>query len=388
MVLMGAWFGHRFAGNSRFLFQYLSEHKEEYGFKKVAWVARDEALISELKSMGYDAYMMHSAKGIYLHFKAGTHIICTMPSTSIGSGKKLPGDIMGYFSMRARRINLTHSIGWTKEYGGSGKSSKYGTFGRIVAELFTKLKNVGFINALLLYPGDWGRCEVIFPDEKYIATIMDPGIKPIITGIPNLCPCLKYTSDERRYLNDLKKYEKIILYTPTYRSTDRIWYVNPLNDPEFCRFLKENNLLWLEKLHPDARDNMKAYAYDPEYAMSLDSDFDLNLFARDVDVMVTDYSTTYEKGIYLRKANIFYTPDYEEYIKYDNGLKQSFIDYISDRKCDDIESLIKQLTLCLDPGGYRKTVNMDSMRRTTSFDDDKMSYEAICKDLFGAKNGK
>ena len=384
IVLVGAWFGRRFAGNSRFLFQYLSEHKDEYGLKRVIWVTRDPKIADELNKLGYEAYMMHSVKGIYYHFKAGIHIICTMPSTSIGSGKKLPGDIMGYFSMGARRINLTHSIGWTKEYGGSGKSNKYGTFGRIIADLFTNLKKVGFFNAFFLYPGDWGRCDVIFPDEKYIATIMDPGIKPVITGIPNLCPCLKYTSDEQTFLDRLKEYDTIILYTPTYRSTEKIWYKNPLNDQRFCEFLKNNKLLWLEKLHPDARDNMKAEKYDPECAISLDSDFDLNLFARDVDVMVTDYSTTYEKGVYYKKANLFYTPDYDEYLKYDNGLKQQFIDYISERKCDNVEELIDQLTRCLDPEGYQSIVEKDSERRKTSFDDDKMNYEAICNDLFGA----
>jgi hypothetical protein len=67
IVLMGAWFGNRFADNSRYLFQYLSENKEKLGLKHVVWVTRSEMLQKELEEMGYEAYMMDSDESLYYH---------------------------------------------------------------------------------------------------------------------------------------------------------------------------------------------------------------------------------------------------------------------------------------------------------------------------------
>lgn len=76
IVLIGAWFGNKFADNSRYLFQYLDKNKEELGLTHVVWVTRNKDTYSILKNMNYEVYMMDSKESIYFHKHAGWHIVC------------------------------------------------------------------------------------------------------------------------------------------------------------------------------------------------------------------------------------------------------------------------------------------------------------------------
>ena len=76
IVLIGAWFGNRFADNSRYLFQYLSENKVALGLTHVIWVTRSSSVCKTIRQMGYECYMMDSEESIAYHKKAGIHIIC------------------------------------------------------------------------------------------------------------------------------------------------------------------------------------------------------------------------------------------------------------------------------------------------------------------------
>ena len=55
IVLIGAWFGNKFADNSRYLFQYLDKNKEELGLTHVVWVTRNKDTYSILKNMNYES---------------------------------------------------------------------------------------------------------------------------------------------------------------------------------------------------------------------------------------------------------------------------------------------------------------------------------------------
>ena len=58
VVLMGSWFGEKFADNSRFLFQYLSNNKERLGLTHIVWVSKSKLIVNDLNTMGYEAYEM------------------------------------------------------------------------------------------------------------------------------------------------------------------------------------------------------------------------------------------------------------------------------------------------------------------------------------------
>ena len=132
IILMGSCYGERFAGNSRYLFQYLSNNKDEYGLNKVIWVTRKHYIFDELSEMGYEVYLMHSLKSFYYHFKAGRHAINFNSNTSFATGVRRSADIMGYFSLGAIHYFLNHSA-----YSGKGN-------------LITNYKDLGIIKRILV----------------------------------------------------------------------------------------------------------------------------------------------------------------------------------------------------------------------------------------------
>ena len=83
VVLIGAWFGEKFADNSRYLFQYLDAYKEENHITRVIWVTRSKQVCALLKKMGYEAYLIGTIESTKAHKLAGYHIVCNAP-TEIG----------------------------------------------------------------------------------------------------------------------------------------------------------------------------------------------------------------------------------------------------------------------------------------------------------------
>ena len=57
-VLVGAWMGDKFADNSRFLFQYLSNHKKELNINHVVWATRSRQVLELLESYGYECVLI------------------------------------------------------------------------------------------------------------------------------------------------------------------------------------------------------------------------------------------------------------------------------------------------------------------------------------------
>lgn len=99
IILVGGWFGNRFADNSKYFFLSLNDSKEDLGINKVVWITRNDEILNELVSSGFDAYDVNSIKGIWYHLRAKYHVIDQTLS-----------DINPFLSVRARRINLWHGF--------------------------------------------------------------------------------------------------------------------------------------------------------------------------------------------------------------------------------------------------------------------------------------
>lgn len=383
IILFGSWYGERFAGNSRFLFQYLSLHKEEYDFKKVIWVTRNKQIFKELVDMGYEVYMMHSLKSFYYHLKAGSHALNVNTSTSHFSGVKRTGDLMGVLSLGAKHFYLNHGRGDAK----GNSFSNYKSLPRmkkLLVDIYSFLTSIWFFRHLCLCPGGWDVCTFCASSQHNI--ILDKMRKPktaikyiryIAAGYPSFCKCIAYTAHEQEVINKLEG-KKVVLYVPTYRTNITSDFFNPLNSDDFRKYLSDRKLLWVEKLHPGAQDSMKAGYYDPDVSLSLDKNFDLNLFAQNIDLLITDYSSVYFSAIAYSKPIMFYTPDYESYCKYDKGITDSLIEIIKKEQASCIEELINKMSDILDNRPKLQSCYLYLQNDLDlSFD-----YKRICDNLF------
>ncbi|MCE7697904.1 MAG: CDP-glycerol glycerophosphotransferase family protein [Methanobacterium paludis] len=92
--VFGAWFGEKYADNSKYLFEYVNENRPEI---RAVWLTKNKEAMKLIKEKGYEVYLKNSIKGYGLSFKAGTGIL----SNSIN-------DVIPYTCGRMKIIQLWH----------------------------------------------------------------------------------------------------------------------------------------------------------------------------------------------------------------------------------------------------------------------------------------
>ena len=385
IVLLGAWYGRRFGGNSRYLYQYLSETKEKYGLKKVIWVTRSSDMLQELRNAGYEVYLMHSWQSYYYHLKAGIHCASTNTASSSATNKTVQGDILGMLSMGAVRIYLNHGISSIKgnkflEYANLSRKDKF------VVCLYKWLHSVTFFRHFMLVPGGWDKAIYISLAKENTSRDKARHLETerliyIETGFPELCKCLKFMPREERIVNEVKAHDKRIVYLPTYRTSDATGYRHPLDNEHFCCYLRNNGYYWIDKLHPGAKDKMNAKNYDRDISIKLDAEFDINLLMRDVDVLVTDYSTVSQKAIYFDVPVIYYLPDHEGYLKEDKSVIGQFADDLAGDVAYNEKELQNKLDECFKDDYMHKWEKRHMEIKERFFDNRISDYENIVQSL-------
>ncbi len=386
IILMGAWYGRRFGGNCRFLFQYLSANKEQYGLKRVIWVTRSKEICDELNHMGYEAYMMKSRKSFYYHFKAGIHAVSTNTASSLATNKKAAGDIMGQLSLGAVHVYLNHGI--TSIKGNRVRDfDKLKGKERFVVGLYRKIHKNYFFRNFVLCPGGWDRVVYLSPGKEsskrdLLRHLDSEQLMFWETGFPELCECLGYLRNEKKVLDEIRKHKKTIFYLPTYRTSDDTGYSHPLNNVQICEFLKESGYYWIDKLHPGAKDSMNADYYNPEFSLKLNSDFDTNVLLREVDVVITDYSSICHTAAYFDRPLIYYWPDHENYLAKDKSIISEFKDDIAGEVAYQPDELIKAINECFSDDYMARWKEKYAEIKNVFFDDRVADYGEIAQSLF------
>lgn len=387
--LMGAWYGKRFGGNSRFLFQYLSENKEKYGLSKVIWVTRNKEIVQELKNMGYEVFLMNSIKSLYYHLKSGVHVISVNTTTSFATKEKRQGDILGEFSFGAKHIHINHGIKPFKQNKIMRQNELKG-FIKFITKTYCFLYNVYFLRHFILSPGGWNEFVLLLSNhqqykiQKYREINIEEK-KFCVSGFPELCIPLKYTKNEKSILDYIKQKEKIILYIPTYRTDNRCNFEHPLNNKQFQNFLRINGYYWIDKHHPGAGKDMLANDYPSDISLCLYSSIDLNIIAPYANILISDYSSAIVRGIYYQIPIIYYWPDLENYIHYSNGVSTDFVDSIIGEKTKTIDELMESIKFAFSNNYFIK-YDSDYKKSFSEIFEEKSDYDKTMKVLLKALN--
>lgn len=381
IALFGSRNRDRFSGNSRFVFQYLAENKEQYGFSHVVWVTENPSVVNELTSMGYECYMIHSIKSIYFHLKAGWHVCCGNRSPANTATKEVKTDIIVKFSKGAKCIFMFHVISFPKRWQRDDMTLYKSSFEKFMLKCFYAFLKNRFIRDNILYTGDWGNPIYVGYDKKLAAFEENKDIKLILTSYPALHSVVRFMPEEQDLIKNFFG-RKVILYTPTFRAVKKTDYKSPLENEVFVRFLRDNRLLWVEKLHALADDSMKASRYEPDISLLLDDKFDINVICQKVDVMVTDYSSTYQKAVFYHIPFAFWGNDLDNYNAYDSGVNHEFMEFAGNLLCKDINSLIKTLSEMIKPDWVDAHKDLYEKGRKLYFNTPDDSLETICNKLF------
>ena len=362
--LFGSWMGKRFADNSRFLFQYLSENKEKYNIKDVVFVSSSKDVVTIINKMGYRAYLMDSKEGIYYHYKAGVHLICNSNKEDIDTRR----------SFGAVKIQMWHGNGIKA----SGKLTRKRNI-NLKEKIYDK-----FIKPLLI-PGRWYYAHwLACSEESKRVLVEDSGAlekKIIIANSARLCPCLAYLPSEINIIEKIKTFKKsnkkIIMFLPTFREKGSD-YVAPLDIEGFTDFLNQENIAWIQKNHfADKKDTIKTL--NNNNIISLDSNFDVNVLYDYIDIFISDYSSATTDAIYKDNITIDYCPDFKKFSKDDRGFVADYNDYHVGNFVDKKEDLIVMIKNVLNKNIEDFPKNREVKKFL--FDNNVADYDTIVKSI-------
>ena len=317
IVLFGGWFGNKYCDNPRFLFQFLSDNKQVLGIEHVVWVSRNREVVKLINSLGYEAYLMSSKKSLYFHKHALYHIICQSVNNIISND----GDILGWLSYGAIKVNLWHGSGAVKNVNysvirnGGAKLSKYE-----IIKIWLH-DNSYLFRQFIEKDGGWSTSYYLSTSsaesDQLQMFFRIPRSKCIESNLPRNCKLYNLTSNEEKILKYISNYRFKILYLPTFRdSKSNFNSMNVFN--EISDFIENNNCIWVQKPHPvDKNDTLPDY--ENNYFLNLSSDFEINLIIPCADIIITDYSSVAVDALFHMKPIIFYIPDFDEYRTLDRG---------------------------------------------------------------------
>ncbi len=147
-----------------------------------------------------------------------------------------------------------------------------------------------------------------------------------ITGLPR--NDVFWRADSEQLIVDLRNTfsnANVVLYMPTFRDSTTMYEhkaFNPFSSfgfdsSAFLDFIERNNMIFLYKGHyydlqlPDLNINN-----NPRFVVLDDSKYtDLYLLMKDVDILITDYSSVYFDFLLLGKPVVLAPFDYDDYIK-------------------------------------------------------------------------
>lgn len=343
VLIVGSWFGERFADNSKYLYLYLNENKEKYGLKKIIWITNNEDIKKQIEEeLKYEVYLKWSLKSIYYHLKAKFHLV-----------DQSSKDIINFLSIGAIKINLWHGI----------PLKKIGIF----------MKNTINFKSMIEI-GEW--------QKKYILTCSKFGAKTIGKAfnveenkmIKGMYPRNYYLINEnKKMLNIERKYveiiqkkkqenKKIIMYLPTFRDNKKLIFLGEENIEKleaFFKFLNKNNYYLVTKLHfagdrvvNEGRDQVENIGRN---FLNLSSELDIYPILKESDILITDYSSVYFDFLYLDKDIIFYPYDLSYYRDEDRGLMFDYDKMTPGDKVYSLEELKENLRIkCKQRDSYKK----------------------------------
>jgi len=128
-----------------------------------------------------------------------------------------------------------------------------------------------------------------------------------------------------------KKGYKIVLYAPTFRDTGGDVFSDAVLDIEkLNNFLKKLKILMVIKFHPGSRFNFRIFR-NCKNTVFYDGTKDIYPLLKNVDCLITDYSSIYMDYLLLDRPIIFFPYDFDKYIAEDREIQFDY-DWITPGK--------------------------------------------------------
>lgn len=191
---------------------------------------------------------------------------------------------------------------------------------------------------------------------------------------------------------DLKKFNKIIFYLPTFRKgcnrkdsnnifESNILNIDSYNEEELLEFLEKNNFLLVVKKHPAEINNFNDIK--SPYILLLDEeemkkkDITIYEILNAADLLIADYSSVYVEFLMLEKPVLFFHKDINEYTKNRGLILQDTNVWFPGPKALNFNDFSSEIIKLLNDAEYYKKERKDF--RDIMFNKD---ISNISKDIF------
>ena len=300
--VFGAWFGDRYSDNSRAIFEYVVSNRKEI---EPLWLTRNENVYDELVSKGLPVAKLGSWKAAWFTLRASIAFITVELK-----------EVNGFFLNGAKQIWLWHGMPLKKiqadeqEFVNNGRKT-IGIYSKLIrlltpysryspvavislSEFFNPFMSSAFrVDNSIVWTEGYPRNDAFFSKNR----------EPIITQyrkkFPNATFIICMPTHRLHGLNGLP-------YSP--------FIGNGFNQMIFEETLEKSDYVFFYKGHFYDKE-AKVEIQSERFVTVTDRDFDnLYTFVKDMDVLITDYSSIYFDYLLLNKPIILTPFDLNQYL--------------------------------------------------------------------------
>lgn len=291
---MGSRNAQMFYGNTKYFFLYLCKNKDLFECQPL-WITANKKLIKSFKEKNLPVVYLYSFKG----FKAilrSYYILWTHGINGVSYSAYLPG--------KFNFVQTNHGP----------------TLKKLYLDSEFRFPIIGKINIRLMKQGykSWHTILAISKSDKdgLVEKLQNKNV--YVLGYPrnDVLFNKELVYEDYKTKLGLAKYDKMILYCPTYRdepSKKRPFSITALE--KLNEYLENNNYIFLLKTHVNEKipNLMENHSHIKNVTMEVEDIQELMMYS---DMIITDYSSLVFDYVLLDKPVIFYPYDYNEYFNH------------------------------------------------------------------------
>ncbi len=325
-----------YSSNAKALYEYMKNRYKDN--MNLIWVVNSDEMLNKLKSSKIEVYKL----GTQEYFEKMKEVDVFFTTHANITGEK---------NSHALYIELWHGIGPKHSGYLSDKMSEsdISWYGDI-------RKKIDYI----IVPSDFWR-----PIFATVFNIEYSRVLPL--GYPKLDYFVNANAKENleKVLKlNVKKYDKVIYYMPTFRkgcnrkqessiNLSNIFNIYEYDENTVLKYLEKNNYLLCIKKHPSEEIDLNFKENNNIKVLKdgdlLENKITINEILNAADLMITDYSSLGTEFVFLNKPVIYINKDIEEYKK-NRGIIFSDIDFwMSGYKVNNIFNLLKAIDDSFNP---------------------------------------
>lgn len=337
--VFGAWHGHRYADNSRYLFEHVDRHAPDI---RAVWISREPAIVAKVRRAGGEAHLAWSPPGLWLCARASLVVLTAALR-----------DVNQVVTHGATVLQLWHGI----------PLKKIGWDDRITAHPDEPMSRRLLRRVwLTLFPFLREPCDyVISPSPeispRFASSFSLAPERVVVTGYPRADaildpepqPVARVTHAARRH-----GASRIVGYIPTHRGEGGKGYgfdlFEGLDREQLQRCLSANDAILCIKMHFYHERHppplLADLARDPESRVVWikGSEMnDVNTLLPHLDILITDYSSVFFDYLLLNRPILFTPFDRPRYESMERQLYEDYDSATPGPKCRSWEELVATL---------------------------------------------